>query len=713
MGIFDRFAKRASIVSDGDNANYSTTNLTGVWASKLVGRNRELDAIKPERHEATKVSAVAARAMDLFVEAAASLQLEVVTDTGETVDHALENLFNIAPNNSQSGLLFWTEVWTRMQHHGECFIILDRGKSRVGEPKSAVIHYGDIKVHVSKPSITHPHGEILAYKTTIEKVEYTLAPSEVLWLRYPDPKRAWGSRAPLDAALEAIGVAHAARQWQAGQLANAGNPSGIVYIGNPANDEDYEAAKAEVEAALTGPSAAGRIAVTGGPEKPEFIKTSFNFQEVGFLDTIASSGEDIALALGVPLDLIGGQRTYANVDASWKIFWEGTVIPRLQIVASELTRQLLGDTNYVFKFNTSAVEALQEGKDAVEARISNAVSMDIVTLDEARAVLGFDPMPNGLGNMTITEYKATVAPSVAPAAQPVNAQKSIEATSDFKAFSSETDIITPQSPESASVTPSEVNQGVSEDYVVRGITGQRAKTVLDRLEANTVKIVGRLANAQLKEAKKRLNRNLRSNELPADPNIVFNETAWVERAYDYILPALYAALEEGARAVNDSLKTDINVDNYITKAAQERAWVLSQQVNATTGKVLRDKLAAAAIADKLTVTQFADILDQTFTDLATWRADMIARTEMVGSFNNASRQVAVESDVVSARQWLATNDSRTREEHTQLDGYRTEGMDDPYPNGLMFPGDPAGDPAETVNCRCVEQYVTTYTQGKN
>ena len=217
----------------------------------------------------------------------------------------------------------------------------------------------------------------------------------------------------------------------------------------------------------------------------------------------------------------------------------------------------------------------------------------------------------------------------------------------------------------------------------------------------------------MKEAKKRLNRNLRSNTVNADANMVFNEASWIERAYDYILPALYAALEAGVSATNDSLKTDLNVDNYITQAAEERARTLAEQVNGTTAKILRDKLAAAAIADKITVKEFADILDSTFADLSTWRADMIARTEMVGSFNAGSRQVAVDSDIVTSRQGLSTSDSRTREDQAALNGFRTDSMDDAYPNGLMFPGDPAGDPADTVNCRCVEEYVTTYTQGKN
>lgn len=51
------------------------------------------------------------------------------------------------------------------------------------------------------------------------------------------------------------------------------------------------------------------------------------------------------------------------------------------------------------------------------------------------------------------------------------------------------------------------------------------------------------------------------------------------------------------------------------------------------------------------------------------------------------------------KQWDATLDSSTRESHQAVDGEIRE-MDEPFSNGLMYPGDPAGGAAEVVNCRC-------------
>lgn len=51
------------------------------------------------------------------------------------------------------------------------------------------------------------------------------------------------------------------------------------------------------------------------------------------------------------------------------------------------------------------------------------------------------------------------------------------------------------------------------------------------------------------------------------------------------------------------------------------------------------------------------------------------------------------------KQWIATNDSRTRHTHAEIDGEIVPVKDD-FSNGLEYPGDPSGDPSEVCNCRC-------------
>ena len=58
--------------------------------------------------------------------------------------------------------------------------------------------------------------------------------------------------------------------------------------------------------------------------------------------------------------------------------------------------------------------------------------------------------------------------------------------------------------------------------------------------------------------------------------------------------------------------------------------------------------------------------------------------------------------VVLKKVWIATADDRTRESHLELDGVEVD-VDDVFPNGLEYPGDPNGEPEEVYNCRCTMQ----------
>lgn len=82
-----------------------------------------------------------------------------------------------------------------------------------------------------------------------------------------------------------------------------------------------------------------------------------------------------------------------------------------------------------------------------------------------------------------------------------------------------------------------------------------------------------------------------------------------------------------------------------------------------------------------------------------------ARTMVTGAENKGrqdSYKRAEKDGIVMKREWLATNDRRTRHWHAELDGVEVD-IDEPWENEfgkIMFPGDPSADPANTYNCRC-------------
>jgi hypothetical protein len=87
-------------------------------------------------------------------------------------------------------------------------------------------------------------------------------------------------------------------------------------------------------------------------------------------------------------------------------------------------------------------------------------------------------------------------------------------------------------------------------------------------------------------------------------------------------------------------------------------------------------------------------------DVARYRVNMIARTEVIGATNEGG-MLEMQSEDVEKKQWLTAGDEHVRDSH------REEGAGEPillnatFPvTHLHYPGDPNGAAGEVINCRC-------------
>lgn len=100
--------------------------------------------------------------------------------------------------------------------------------------------------------------------------------------------------------------------------------------------------------------------------------------------------------------------------------------------------------------------------------------------------------------------------------------------------------------------------------------------------------------------------------------------------------------------------------------------------------------------------------------MAERQAATIARTETamaVSGFSHESAMALHTSGTPLWKQWLATDDSRTRPTHNEADNQERP-LDQPFDVGgaaMMHPHDPAGPAKENVNCRCSSTYSTEPT----
>lgn len=122
-----------------------------------------------------------------------------------------------------------------------------------------------------------------------------------------------------------------------------------------------------------------------------------------------------------------------------------------------------------------------------------------------------------------------------------------------------------------------------------------------------------------------------------------------------------------------------------------------KSINETT----RDKLASA-LADGIeageSTAQLVKRIQQHMPDIQAERAAGIATSEahtsmQAGSF--AQMQFAG----IRTKTWITAGDEGVRTSHNDQNG-KTVPIGERFPNGLMYPGDPSGEPSEIIRCRC-------------
>lgn len=157
------------------------------------------------------------------------------------------------------------------------------------------------------------------------------------------------------------------------------------------------------------------------------------------------------------------------------------------------------------------------------------------------------------------------------------------------------------------------------------------------------------------------------------------------------------AFNVGAKSIEDSFGvravTAPKLTDYLRQSGLRRV----KGINETT----RDKLAAT-LADGIeageSTAQLVKRMQQHLPDIQAERAAAIATSEAHTSMQ-AGSFAQMRFGGITTKTWITAGDEATRDSHRAQDG-QTVPIDQPFRNGLMYPGDPSGAPGEIINCRC-------------
>jgi HK97 family phage portal protein len=306
---------------------------------------------------------------------------------------------------------------------GSCFWFLERGQNGRQVPSEIWWARPD-RVRV----VPHPTEYVshFLYEPANGSAPIRFERDEVVWLRYSNPIDEYSGLSPLAAARVAADVSNAAMKSNRNLFAQGIQMGGLVMpTGNTPLTEDQ--AK-QLEESLTrrfrGVDKAHRWGVMRIETK--FQPMSLSPKDAEFMGAMATSLEDIARAYGVPQDLVGGQRTYENVQAAMKILWQHTIVPEARFIATELTEQLLpmfsgADGADVCEFDLSEVEVLKEDQHLAWTIAKEQLAAGVLTINRYLEEKGEEPVAWGdvwwasAGLQPVASGELPLAPMAEPA----------------------------------------------------------------------------------------------------------------------------------------------------------------------------------------------------------------------------------------------------------------------------------------------------------
>jgi hypothetical protein len=161
-----------------------------------------------------------------------------------------------------------------------------------------------------------------------------------------------------------------------------------------------------------------------------------------------------------------------------------------------------------------------------------------------------------------------------------------------------------------------------------------------------------------------------------------------------------------------ALKTEINWDEWVARWFEGNTTDLIDGIDTYTQNGIRS-VAYRAIVDGLGIREFQNNLFDLY-QISERRAELIGRTEIIRASNAGSLMGAQETGFPMQKFWLATRDNRTRGlnpkdifDHYSMDEDKGIPLDQAFNvsgEQLQHPGDRAGSPGNTINCRCTMTY---------
>lgn len=587
------------------------------------------------------------------------------TDRADITSHPLLDVL-YRPNPFQTKNEFFELLQIYRDLTGSAYIYV----IRTGEGQTAKIN----ELHLLRPDWIHKVNisketglpVSFMYRPTGSGEGIELPASDVIPFHYPHPMKQWGGLSPIKAGRLPIDTAQQLSMYHNRILKNGGKIEGILSYKQSLTEEQVRSIQKQFAEYYEGAENSGKPLVTYGDS--DYKNLGLTPTELSYIESLKVTRNDILLIYGVPKAIVAqtDDVNFANAKTAKEIFLSETIRPLIRSLVTKLDEFLIPEP-----FELSFVDPTPDDVELKLKQIESGAKNYYLTINEQRALAGFEPMDNGDQILVPFGLVGLGSDSADPTIQ--NSVK--------KSFNHP-------------LSNADFRKQYHADWIKRA---DKSEMMFRKLIKSYFKKQGERVTSYLDSTPKSYftKAGLKKNVIED----VFHLNNEINLAKEAALPVILDIFRKEGQKIYDMFNKEhefrVTPSNYTL--LDKRAELFANEINDTTFKKLQDTFADS-VANGESRQDLVKRIQSVYDNFDEGRANTIARTEVAVSSQSGIMDAYTELNV-PIKIWVAVQDSATRESHAAIDG-EEQLMNAPFSNGLMYPADPNGDASEVVNCRC-------------
>jgi HK97 family phage portal protein len=622
--------------------------------------------------------------VNVIAQMVAQMDLKLMQKEGEdwkeTEDQPiLETLKRVNDWQSFFDLIFATESFLQLDGNAYWYLVRNNKKEIV-----EIWNLDPTKMSIYKSKKDFVSGYSFMNETG---VKIPLEVNEILHIHHFHPLNPYKGFGTVAAAALAIDTDTFAAEYQRNFFGNSAMPSAVLSTDQKLSQDQYDRIKGNWDARYKGVQNSSKLALLEAGLK--FQPLNPTAKEMQFTEGRKNLRDEILAIFRVPKVILGITEdvNYAAATATEYVFTKFVIKPEIQFLVSKLNEFLIplfGLDTAQFKFGFT--DPVPENLDQKRADRDSGIEHSYLTINEARAEMDYDPIDGG----DILIASTMVAPLLGDgaSANDQNTAKGIRIKKRLMLKKNYKKKLLIQKAKFAKRNAYVSGQVGKQSKIFRGLNDDLEKMLLSKLKT--------------KGAGKTITKET-ANDIV---HIIFeNYQDWVGLLFDATKQGLQKVMEQSGKDAVAEVGVSVDFDlqnpralNWLNDHALEDTNSYSSTIKDDIALRIQEGVEMGASTDDI-----AGMIEEFFGTQSDYRAERLARTEVINAYNGGNLEGYRQSGVVVGKEWLPDESACDICLGNADDG--VIGLDEDFSSG---------DDAPTAhpNCECSLQPVTGDTSGE-